>query len=113
MQNRVFQINNVTYTTQSDGGVNCNGCAGEYNGNLCFELRVCNSGCDAIIFKEVQDLKPADQNEKSRYDIAIEVFREYVADDSIENLGFEDWCETQNDPEYAEFMRLKAKFEKG
>lgn len=92
------------------GKRSCIGCIAPIDGKLCYDLRADESCIENnVIWREkVIKIVPVD---KSKYEIAMRVHEEWLNDvDDIS--GFGDWCRMQFDPEYTEYQRLKAKFER-
>jgi hypothetical protein len=88
----------------------CGGCDAYWNPNLC-EMLGAAKPCQAnrIIWKEkVIPIVPV-QDTKNKYEIAAELFTEWREGTSL--IEFTEWCNQKADPEYAEYQRLKSKFE--
>jgi hypothetical protein len=77
--------------------------------NLCETLRADNVCADnKVIWREkVIQIVPIAKNE---YETAAKLFIEWRDSDS--RLEFNVWCNQKADPEYDEYQRLKAKFQR-
>ena len=88
----------------------CIGCVSykTLDDNRCNHLRSGNACADNnIIWREkIIQIVPVAKNE---YETAAKLFIEWRDSDS--RLEFNVWCNQKADPEYAEYQRLKAKFE--
>lgn len=99
-------INKVIYiSSKEEDRDSCDGCVACNNNELCSELLPCHG----IIWKVKE------QSDTNKYQIAQEVHKEYVAGWSPgDTTKFEDWLNKkilESDCEYAEYVRLKSKFE--
>lgn len=104
-------VGGITYMLmpESKGDHACAGCVADNDAELCSELSL---RCQRGIFVEAPKEQP-----QSRYQIAQEVFGEFQRDTITGKMLFLDFCnymhtklESQSDPEYKEYLRLKEKF---